>query len=123
MGIPTWLAVTSTLDYEPVSAQAGPVWATARPEFAEAVWEMANGDIVRCRSDTARSWEPVTPDDPRCSYTYESTVAAPHRGRLTVRWTVRQLTDKSAGQWETWGTVAISAPIEWEVAQLQAAIR
>ena len=63
VGVPTWLAVTSPVDLAPVTAAAGPIWATAIPEFREAVWEFGNDESMRCVDDVATVWDPDLGDD------------------------------------------------------------
>lgn len=74
VGIPTWLAVTGRLDYPSLSAAAGPVWATVRPELRDVVFTMPTGDTVRCDrdSDMTLVWSPAVGADRTsdCSYTF-----------------------------------------------------
>jgi len=130
VGVPSWFAVDSQLSYAAASAQAGPVWATVRPEFRDVTWSLGNGDELVCTNDATRHWDPharaeSTPSE--CRYTYE---AGPGRAsevaRLpasaTVHWTVWQRTDRTAGAWVVWGTVSVSTPVDIRVIELQAAI-
>lgn len=76
VGISTWLAVTGRLDYPSVSAAAGPVWASVRPELRDVVFTMPNGDTVRCdrATDMTLVWEPANDgtQSSDCSYTFLS---------------------------------------------------
>lgn len=124
VGVPTWLAITSPLDYAGVSAAAGPVWATVRPEFRDVTWRMRDGSVTRCVEDADRRWTARGAEPSRCTHTFESgSRGAPVDALVTVRWTIHELTDKSDGAWGVWGTVVITAPVAIDVAELQAAIR
>jgi hypothetical protein len=74
VGIPTWLAVTGRLDYPSVSAAAGPVWASVRPDLRDVVFTMPNGDTVRCdrTSDMTLVWSAANgaTQTSDCSYTF-----------------------------------------------------
>ena len=126
VGIPSWLAVTSRLHYDPVSAEAGPVWATVRPEFRDATWDLGNGDIRTCVGDATTTWNlhgPTTQTS-ACTYTYEKVSGdTPYAAGVTINWTIYQLTDKSAGAWEVWGTISLTTSLSIDVGQLQATIR
>ena len=76
VGVPTWLAVSTELDYAPVTANAGPFFATARAEFRDVTWDMGDGSPpVVCTEDVALTFDPDLPvdeQDSRCTHTYES---------------------------------------------------
>lgn len=95
VGIPTWLAVTSQLDYAPVSAQAGPLWVTATPTFSHVDWDLGDGSApVRCVADAATTWNPdlgETEQSSECTYTYTENGDGPDGERLvtaTVTWNI-----------------------------------
>lgn len=112
VGVPTDVEVVSRLDYPSASAEAGPVWATVQPEFHSVVWEPGNGDTVVCLR--------LAP----CRSLYEREPSGGvARATVTVRWTIRERTDKTAGAWRVWGSVALTTPVDVEVTALQAAIR
>lgn len=112
VGVHTDLEVVSRLDYPPASAEAGPVWATVVPVFGSVEWQPGNGDTVVCGRDGAcRSVFEVAPPDDLA------------RSAVTVHWIVHERTDKTAGVWQVWGTVSLTAPLDIEVTALQAAIR
>ncbi len=124
VGVESWLAVDSPLDYEPASAQAGPVWATVRPEFRDATWDLGNGDALVCTADATTRWVPDGPtsQSSECAYAYRSSQGTPLVASATISWTVWQRTDRTAGAWVIWGTVSLTTTAEFAVAQLQAVI-
>jgi hypothetical protein len=123
VGIPTWFAVATPLDYEPASAQAGPVWATVRPIFRDTTWNLGEGTRVVCTADSTTRWRPSGPDDQHsaCVHTFSATPTDP-AASVTVHWTVLQRTDRTAGAWIPWGTVSLTTPLDLEVIDLQAVI-
>ena len=73
VGVETWLSITNDLELDQVTAQAGPIWVTARPELTQISWDLGNGDTVTCAAQAAAiTWDPnggpnqTTP----CGYTY-----------------------------------------------------
>ena len=76
VGVPTWLAVSTQLDYAPITANAGPFSATARAEFRDVTWDMGDGSPpVVCTEDVTLTFDPdvsVDEQDSRCTHTYES---------------------------------------------------
>ncbi|MEM9465008.1 MAG: hypothetical protein AAGA90_06530 [Actinomycetota bacterium] len=124
VGIPTWLAVTSTLDYPAVSAQAGNVFATVIPTFSHVVWTMGNGDEVTCTDDVATTWDADGGDDQTsdCTYLYESNgEGEPVTVRATVFWNLSRDTNETAGV-EPWITISQFADVVVNVRELQAVI-
>jgi hypothetical protein len=125
VGIPTWLAVTSPVDFAPVTAAAGPLWATATPVFREAVWEFGNDDEpVRCVDDVATVWQPGVDDQTStCTYTYITNLEGePFAGQVTVYWDIFWESSANPGVTEYWGEIAQASPVEFNVRELQAAI-
>ena len=124
VGVPSWFAVASELDYEPASAQAGPVWATVRPVFRDVTWDLGDGDRLVCTVDATTEWEPTGPDTQAtaCSHTYRTAGDTPAAVSATVHWTVWQQTDRTAGAWAVWGTVSLTTQVDVSVVDLQAAI-
>ena len=51
VGIETWLAVTSELEYLDVTAQAGLAWATVRTTFRDVTWDLGDGSTLTCTDD------------------------------------------------------------------------
>ncbi len=127
VGIPTWLAVTSQLDYPQVSAAAGPVWATVQPVFRDVTWDMGNGDTVTCtlETDATTTWDPTGPPDQTssCVYVYESNGEGDGEVHLsaTVSWTILQRTNLNPN-WHTWGTLSLTTTAPVTVRELQAVI-
>jgi len=126
VGVPSWFAVDSELGYSSASAQAGPVWATVRPEFRDVTWHLGTGDQLVCNRDAQRQWNPDAPDTQSsdCTYTYETGNRADSSMAVsaTVNWTVWQQTDRTDGQWVVWGTVSLATTVDINVSELQAVI-
>ena len=124
VGIPTWLAVTSTLDYPQVSAQAGNVWAIVTPTFSHVVWTMGNGDEVTCTADADTTWDPDGGDDQtsECTYLYETNgEGEPVTVRATVFWDLSRETNETGGV-VPWITVSQFTDVVINVRELQAVI-
>lgn len=123
VGVPTWLAVTSQLDYDPVSAQAGPVWATVRPEFRAVTWRFGNGDELVCTDDATTVWRPHDPDQTSaCTHTFSTSGREPYRGSVEVSWTIWHRTHLDPTDWTVFGEVSLSAPVAFPVTELQAVV-
>lgn len=124
VGIPTWLAVDSRLDYDQASAQAGPVWATVQPVFRDVTWELGDGTRLVCTVDATTRWDPAGPEDQAssCTHTFRFSADEPVRASATVHWTIWQRTDRTGGAWVVWGTVGLTTPVAFEVIELQAVI-
>ena len=125
VGIESWLAVTSKLRYDEVSANAGPVWATVWASFRDVTWSFGDGARPeRCTRDVAKVWDPTTnqPQSSRCTYTYTNSSGSPFDLTATVRWNIWQQTNTNPS-WHWWGTISRSTTIPLHVTQLQSAIR
>ena len=126
VGVPSWFAVDSALDYAPASAQAGPVWATVQPVFRDVTWDLGDDTRLVCTADATTRWDPSGPDDQTSSCTHTFTRVEPGDQpasiAATVSWTIWQRTDRTAGRWEVWGTVALTTPAVLPVIDLQAVI-
>jgi hypothetical protein len=126
VGIDTWLAVTNRLGYPPIHANAGPVWASVWPRFRDVVWDLGNGDIVRCtrQTDATRLW---SPEDLRrssdCAYVYESDGGGDgtHTISATVTWTILRRTFRQS-RWLAWRDFSLTTTRTVQVTELQAAI-
>lgn len=138
VGIESWLAVTSRLDYDTAHANAGPVWVSVRPEFRDVVWDLGNGDEVRCTrdQDATTTWDPARPDrGSACVYTYESAGAGPtaeavtdgspagHRHDIsaTITWTILRRTFEQ-DDWRPWRSLSLTTTETVPVTDLQAVI-
>ena len=127
VGIPSWLAVTSELDYAQISAQTGPVWVTVEPIFRQVVWEMGNGDTVTCSLDGGATtvWEPEGPlnQTSGCTYLYESNGEGDGTTAIsaTVTWTILQQTNLNPA-WHLWGDFSLTTTGDITVRELQAVI-
>ena len=133
VGVATWLAVTSPLDHNPVSAQAGPIWITATPVFEHVTWQMGNGDELVCVDDTDRVWSrerSATAQSSNCTYLFESNgegAAVETNVTATTTWTIHVLTSDDVASnpdatGQPRGTVSQSATIVANVRELQAVI-
>jgi len=128
VGIASWLAITSELDYAPISAQAGPIWITATPVFRNATWDMGNSDQVACTDDVAAVWHPDRPDQTStCTYVYESNGAGAvveTEITATATWTILTVTsdDPEGAAPRPSGTVSRSTTFTTDVRELQAVI-
>ncbi len=124
VGIPSWLAVTSQLHYDQVSANAGPVWATVWASFRDVTWDFGNGASRVCTQDVSKVWDSTTnqPQTSRCTYTYTNSSGSPFDLTATVRWNIWQQTNTNPS-WHWWGTISRSTTIPLHVTQLQSAIR
>ena len=125
VGIPTWLAVTSPIDFAPVNAAAGPIWATATPVFREAVWNLGNGDELSCTDDVAVVWQPGVDDQTsNCTYTYITNLEGePFAGEVTVFWDIYWESSELGGAGpQYWGEIEQTSAVEFNVRELQAAI-
>ena len=124
VGVPTWLAITSRLWYDEVSANAGPVWATVWASLRDVTWDLGNGARRVCRQDVSKVWDSTTnqPQTSRCTYTYTNSSGSPFDLTATVRWNIWQQTNTNPS-WHWWGTISRSTTILLHVTQLQSAIR
>ena len=124
VGVPTWLAVASRLQYEQVSANAGPVWASAWASLRDVTWNLGNGASRVCTQDVSKVWNPTGSlrQASRCTYTYVNSSGSPFNLKATVRWNIWQRTNTNPS-WHRWGTISRSSTIPVQVTQLQSAIR
>lgn len=128
VGVPTWLAVTSQLEYAPVTAAAGPLWATATPVFREAVWEFGNGDEpVTCDGDdVATLWNAeidAAEQSTGCDYVYESNGdGEAFEGAVTLYWDVYWEESRNPGVQQYFQELALTTPVVFNVRELQAVI-
>ena len=128
VGIASWLAVTSELDYAPISAQAGPIWITATPVFRNVTWDMGNGDQVTCTDDVTAVWHPDRPDQTSmCTYVYESNgdgAVVETEITATATWNILTATsdDPAGAAPRPSGTVSRSTTFTTDVRELQAVI-
>ncbi|MCQ3812856.1 MAG: hypothetical protein KTU85_00340 [Acidimicrobiia bacterium] len=125
VGVPTWLAITSRVQYPTVSANAGPVWASVKAQFRSVTWDLGDGSpALRCFGDFNKVWDRTTnqPQSSNCTYTYTHNRGAPYKLRATVHWDIWQRTNSNQS-WHLWGPIRRSASISVPVTQLQSAIR
>jgi len=129
VGIPTWLAVTSRLDYADVSAAAGPVWASVRPQFRDVTFTTALGHEVVCDTvaEATILWDPTGPDNQSSTCTYTYTANGPSESAVeshltaTVTWNLWQRTDQNPAE-HFYGTHTETTVIPVTVRELQAVI-
>ncbi len=116
-----WLALANA---EPISVQAGigSVWARTTAEVTATIWDMGNGDIVRCDGPGT----PLTRDDAGwndtaqgpCGYTYsEIPPPEPYQVTVTATWSVAWTT--SAGTSGTANPIIRSAEFDYDVDEIQ----
>ncbi len=126
VGIDTWLAVTSRLDYPAIHANAGPVWVSVWPRFRDVVWDLGNRDTLRCtrQSDAATVWDPADPQrSSDCTYLYESIGRADgtHTISATVTWTILRRSFRRP-RWLPWRDFSLTTTRTVRVTELQAVI-
>jgi hypothetical protein len=127
VGIETWLAVTSELDYPDVSAQAGLAWATVRTRFRDAVWDLGDGSVLTCTDDATTTWDPTAAVDQQtsdCTHTYvESSADSGYPASVTVTWALEWTNNDAPDVFVPWTTFSLATPVSIAVDQLQAVIR
>lgn len=127
VGIETWLAVTSELEYPDVSAQAGLAWATVRTRFRDAVWDLGDGSVLTCTVDATTRWDPIAAADQqasRCAHTYVgSSAVTGYPASVTVTWMLEWTNNQAPDVFVPWATLSLTTPVAVLVDQLQAAIR
>ncbi|MEM9204288.1 MAG: hypothetical protein AAGC53_21820, partial [Actinomycetota bacterium] len=130
VGVRTWLAVTSQLDFAPANAAAGPIWATITPQFRDAEWDLGNGDTVTCTNDATTLWDPAGPETQttECGYVYTTNEdGEPFQGSVTVTWDLfwtyadPNNPGGSIGP-AFFGDISQTTPVEFTVRELQAVI-
>jgi hypothetical protein len=127
VGVETWLAITSELDYPDVTAQAGLAWATVRTRFRDVVWDLGDGSTVICSEDATRTWDTslgLDDQDSACTHTYvESSAEDGYLVTATVTWVLEWINNQAPDVFVPWATVSLSTPLIVPVDQLQAVIR
>ena len=125
VGIETWLAVTSELEYPDTTAQAGLAWATVRTTFRDAVWNLGDGSVITCVADAATTWDPRAIGEQRsaCTHTYIDSSPAGYEADVTASWTLTWVSNESPVDFVPWATVSLTTPITIDVIELQAVIR
>jgi hypothetical protein len=126
VGVESWLAVTSPLDYDPIHANAGPVWVSVWPRFRDVRWDLGNGDTVRCtrESDATTVWDPELRDQSsECVYVYPDagTGDGAHEVSATVTWTILRRTFEQ-DTWIPWRDFSLTTSQTIRVTELQAVI-
>lgn len=127
VGVETWLAVTSELEYPDVTAQAGLAWATVRTTFREALWNLGDGSTLSCTEDATTTWNQTVPIDDQtsaCVHTYvESSADAGYSASATVTWSLEWMNSEAPDGFVPWATFSLTTPLVIDVVQLQAVIR
>ena len=127
VGIETWLAVTSELEYLDVTAQAGLAWATVRTTFRDVTWDLGDGSSLTCTDDATTTWNPSIRGDDQtssCIHTYvESSADAGYPASATVTWSLEWINNEAPDSFVPWATFALTTPLDIVVDQLQAVIR
>ncbi|MFQ5558902.1 MAG: hypothetical protein ACE5GB_15525, partial [Acidimicrobiales bacterium] len=127
VGIQTWLAVTSQLDYTPVTAQAGLVWATVRASFRDVTWILGDGSELVCTADATTLWDPDLPGDAQhsdCTHVYtDASGEAPYEASVTVNWQVDVRDNTNPATWRPYETFELTTALAIPVDEIQAVIR
>ena len=125
VGVETWLAVTSQLDYPAISADAGPVWATVRPVFRSATWDMGNGDRVTCTREGGATtvWDRngSVNQSSDCTYVYGGNGDGEFAVNATITWDILQRNDQNPAEYP-WGSLTLATALTVPVRELQAVI-
>jgi hypothetical protein len=125
VGVETWLAVTSQLDYPSISADAGPVWATVRPVFRSVTWDMGNGDRVTCTREggatTVWNRNGSANQSSGCTYVYGANGDGEFAVNATVTWDILQRNDQNPAE-HPWGSLTLATTLTVPVRELQAVI-
>jgi len=125
VGVETWLAVTSQLDYPSISADAGPVWATVRPVFRSVTWNMGNGDRVTCTREGGATtvWDRhgSANQHSNCTYVYGANGAGEFAVSATITWDILQRNDQNPDE-HPWGSLTLGTALTVPVRELQAVI-
>ena len=126
VGIESWLAVTSRLDYDPIHANAGPVWVSVRPRFRDVLWDLGSGDTVRCtrESDATKVWDPeARQQSSECVYAYETIGEGDglHTVSAAITWTILRRTFEQDA-WLPWRDFSLTTTRTIQVTELQAVI-
>ena len=126
VGVETWFAVTSRLNYPSKSAQAGDTWATVRAYFSHVDWDFGAYGRLRCTNDAAVKWNPKLSggqQDSNCTRVF--TRAPPSGGlmaRVTIVWNIYWISSEYYG-WRYHSTYSLSSGIPLNIVELQAVIR
>jgi hypothetical protein len=127
VGVETWLAVTSRLEYADVTAQAGPVWSTVRPVFRDARWRLGDGRTVVCTADATTVWVAGLPSSEQssdCTHVYDrSSGGSGYSASVVVTWTILWRNDRDPVAWRVFDTLSLTTPVSIGVDSLQTAIR
>lgn len=126
VGVETWFAVSSRLDYSEVSAQAGATWATVRARFRDVTWDFGAEGELECTTDAATSWDPDLPGDRQNSKCTKVFVHASGPEGLTATVTATWDIDWRSSDnpaWRPHDSVNFSKTIRLNVFELQAVIR
>ena len=125
VGVETWLAVVSDIEYADVTAQAGRAWATVRTTFRDVVWEMGDGSVVTCVADATTTWNPLADGGQRsaCTHTYVDSSPVGYQASVTATWTLTWVNNESPVDFVPWATISLTSPVTIDVIELQAVIR
>ena len=116
-----WLAVANA---DPISVRAGDdaIWARTSAELTSTVWDMGNGDIVRCDGPGVAleqgdpGWDEF--EQGPCGYTYtEQPPDEPYRVTVTATWSVTWTT--SAGTSGSADPIVLSTAFDYTTIEIQ----
>lgn len=93
-----WLAVESAT-FEPLTAEAGPVWATLTAEHDSISFDFGNGDTRTCDGTGTPITDLDTVDEGPCGYTYRrsSPDDAPYTVGVTTTWNLSYTSSGTSG--------------------------
>lgn len=126
VGVETWFAVASRLNYSEASAQAGTTWATVRAKFRDVTWDFGPEGELECTTDAATSWNPDLPGDRQTSQcTKVFTHASGPEGlaaTVTATWDINWRSSDNP-VWRPHDSVSFTETIRLNIFELQAVIR
>lgn len=126
VGVETWFAVTSRLNYSEASAQAGATWATVRAKFRDVTWDFGPEGELECTTDAATSWDPDLPGDrqtSRCTKVFTN-ASGPEglAATVTATWDIDWRSSDNPA-WQPHDFVSFTKTIRLNIFELQAVIR
>lgn len=110
-----WLAVGEPGQVN-VIAELGPVWVSLTASYVGTMFEMGNGDVVRCAGiGTPFPGQVDSFEEGPCGYTYaaSTSVDAPYLITVTGHWEVQLLA--SDGRDEPFGDIDIASTVSYDV--------
>jgi hypothetical protein len=93
-----WLAVEPIM-FEPLTAEAGPVWATLTAAHDSTTFDFGNGDTRTCEGFGTPIVDENTLDEGPCGYTYRQSSPddAPYSVGVTTTWNISYTSSGGSG--------------------------